>query len=673
VGTYSRVARSDRTHRAGWIEQVTASPNGDTFLPNSEHRYRQLFEQSPFSTQVFAPDGRAVAANAAWERLWGVHRQSLDGYNILEDPQLAAKGVMPLIQRAFAGEAVVTPPICYDPAETGKPGRVRQVRAHGYPVKDDAGTILEVVLVLEDISAQQEAEAALRESEERYRLLFEQANDAILVANDEGRYLDANHQAEALTGYSRNELLTMSLADLTPGEVSVRGQAMYQDFVRKGRMAGEYVIRRKDGSLVEVEFSVTRVAPGHYQSILRDVTARKQAERQLALYREIFAHAIDAVAVIDPQGRYLEQNDAHRAMVGYADEELRGCTPAIHLGEATFAAIADALGRTGTYRGDHTSRAKDGSTREIELVAFAVRDEGEQLVCYVGIKRDISDQKRFFHMERQARREAEEAIRLRDEFLGVAAHELKTPMTSLRVLSQLMLRHLAREGAPEPNRVVRTMRAVDEQTAKLSRLVNQLLDIVRLEAGKLSLEREVVDVARLVREVAASVQNTTEQHTIVVDAPSRLQARLDPLRVEQVLMNLLDNAVKYSSNGDISVEVTAQVAAATWNGNGNSQPEGGDAVLLQSTPTRGSGHALGADARHQVVQISIRDHGAGIPPEHRDKIFDRFYRAHTVSHASGIGLGLHICKEIVELHGGRIEAQFPEGGGTRFLVSLPAG
>ena len=128
----------------------------------SVRRYRALMEQSPLSTQVFAPDGRALAANHAWERLWGTTRDQLAGYNVRHDRQLVAKGIMPYVERAFAGEAVEIPPVVYDPAETGRPGRPRWVRAHMYPVKDDAGAILEVVLVLEDVTAETEAQQALR-------------------------------------------------------------------------------------------------------------------------------------------------------------------------------------------------------------------------------------------------------------------------------------------------------------------------------------------------------------------------------------------------------------------------------------------------------------------------------------------------------------------------------
>lgn len=892
----------------------------------SELRYRTLIEQSPLSTQVFAPDGTALAANAAWERLWGTSRNELPGYNILHDRQLVDKGVMPYIKRAFAGEAVEIPPIRYDPEETGKPGRSRWVRAHCFPLKDEAGTMLEVILVLEDVTAQQENEQALRESEERYRVLFEEANDAILVADDEGRYLDANRQAEVLTGYSREELRMLRLSDLTPETVSDGGHRHYQEFVLRGRMSGEYTIRRKDGATVEVEFSATRVAPGRYQSILRDVTARKRADRQLALYREIFANAADAIAVIDPQGYYLEQNAAHRFLVGYSDEELRGCTPAIHFGEEAFATIADTLTRLGHYRGEHTSRAKGGVERQIELVAFAVRDEAGQPVCFVGIKRDVSERtqtqaalreseeryrvlvehspeaiavhqqgvlvyvnpagarlvgaaspdelvgrsilefvhpdyrslvvqrmrqvqtgrelatpaherflrldgtpidvevlaipttyegvpasqvivrditeqrraaermarlqavtaalssavtpaevarvfideafptvgaeggivvmldestgefemigaasypeealaawRRFsmdapvpvadavrerqpvllesaeeassrygsisalaasraigaiaalplvvedrvigamslrfvgprtftegdqafldalahqcaqaldralvYEVERQTRRAAEEATRLRDEFLSVAAHELKTPMTSLRGYAQVALRRLEREGTLDRERLERTLGAVDAQTAKLSRLVNQLLDISRLQAGRLTLDLETIDVLQLVRSVVEAAQSSTERHTIAVHASPVVQARIDPLRIEQVLINLLDNAIKYSSGGEITVDVAV--------------PNAPDASSFT---------------------ISVRDRGEGIAPEVRSQIFDRFYRAHTESHASGMGLGLYISRQIVELHGGHIEAEFPEDGGTRFVVTLP--
>jgi signal transduction histidine kinase len=245
------------------------------------------------------------------------------------------------------------------------------------------------------------------------------------------------------------------------------------------------------------------------------------------------------------------------------------------------------------------------------------------------------DRAGLYEAERQAHAQAAAAVQARDEFLAIAAHELKTPVTSLRGFAQLLLRLTHREhhiGAP-PVRLA--LQHIDEQSHKLHALVVQLLDLSRIEAGRLSLEKADVDLVELVEGVVTAAQAQASTHALVVDAPRPARACVDPLRIEQVLVNLVHNAIKFSPNGGLI-----------------------DLSVLQSEGT---------------VQVVVRDRGLGIPPEHRAHLFDRFYQAHAQSHRSGMGLGLHISRHIVELHGGSITPGFPADGGVCFVVALPTG
>jgi PAS domain S-box-containing protein len=235
-------------------------------------------------------------------------------------------------------------------------------------------------------------------------------------------------------------------------------------------------------------------------------------------------------------------------------------------------------------------------------------------------------------------REARAAVSIRDEFLSVAAHELKTPMTSLRGYAQLLGREFDRGNGVDPARARRAADTIQVQSDKLARLVAQLLDVSRLQSGKLAVERHPSDLAELMHEVVAAARPTLKQHTLVADLPVELWVSIDPLRIEQVATNLIDNAIKYSpEGGPIEVGLTCDVQAG-W------------------------------------AQIVVRDHGVGVPPEHRAHIFDRFYQAHASSpltSMAGMGLGLYISRQIIELHQGSITAEFPKDGGTRFVVLLP--
>jgi signal transduction histidine kinase len=227
--------------------------------------------------------------------------------------------------------------------------------------------------------------------------------------------------------------------------------------------------------------------------------------------------------------------------------------------------------------------------------------------------------------------EAQRATRLRDEFLSVAAHELKTPVTSLRGYAQL----LQREGAMSRSGLLtKGLHTIELQTARLTELTAKLLDVSRIDAGKLQLEMRTTDLSLLVRDAVLEAQHNNDEHALRVTTCGPCQVSVDPVRIEQVITNLLGNAIKYSPNGG-TIEVALE--------------------------------RVGSDAVH----LEIRDHGVGIPPERRDRLFERLYQAHGDGYLSGLGLGLFISKQIVELHGGAIEAQFPVDGGTRMIVTLP--
>jgi signal transduction histidine kinase len=233
--------------------------------------------------------------------------------------------------------------------------------------------------------------------------------------------------------------------------------------------------------------------------------------------------------------------------------------------------------------------------------------------------------------------EAEAAVRLRDEFLGVAAHELRTPLTSLRGYAQLLISQVDRNGAVDPAKLARSLRTIDRQSAKLCELIDQLLDLSRLQARSLALERGAFDLSELAREVAAALQPLTPGYTLVVQAARPVPIVADRLRVEQVLVNLINNAARHAGVGDrIDVEVAG--------------------------PGRDGGSAT----------IAVRDYGVGIPVEHRDRVFERFFQIGPEAKAGGLGLGLYITRQIVELHGGRVQVECPPDGGTRFVVALPA-
>jgi signal transduction histidine kinase len=260
-------------------------------------------------------------------------------------------------------------------------------------------------------------------------------------------------------------------------------------------------------------------------------------------------------------------------------------------------------------------------------------------LVYVSLQRTL----RLMAREQAARADLERAVQIRGEFLAVASHELRTPVASLRGYAQLLLRQCARPGGPDPAMLRRGLDTIERQSDKLTRLVAQLLDVSRLQAGTLILERQPTDLTHLAGTVVASMQGLTASPAspLVLHAAEAVWAVVDPLRLEQVLVNLLDNAIKYGvAEGPIEMEVTREAGA------------GGQ----------------------ETVRLSVRDRALPIPVEEREHVFERFRQLGGSRHVGGMGLGLYVSRQIVEAHGGTIAVEAPAdaAGGNRFVITLPA-
>jgi signal transduction histidine kinase len=233
-------------------------------------------------------------------------------------------------------------------------------------------------------------------------------------------------------------------------------------------------------------------------------------------------------------------------------------------------------------------------------------------------------------------REVKRAVRERDAFLAVASHELRTPVTSIKAIAELLIRQIESKKALSPEKLERIAKFLNEQSDRLARLVNQLLDVTQIDLGALKLVLKDTDVAALVRN---SVDVAILKHpnvTFNLNASGPIQATVDPIRLEQVIVNLIDNAVRHSPE---SRRVEIEVSAVD---------EG------------------------KKFRVSVRDFGKGIPEDQRDQLFERFDRATRTEYSSGLGLGLYLCKQIMNMHEGQIRVEFPSDGGTKFVITAPS-
>ena len=392
---------------------ITERKQMEEAIRESKERYRTLVELSPSGVFVFC-EGRTVYVNQTGTLLMGAR----DPQEILDRSTFEFihpdyhRDVRENVARLLGGGVSI------HSAE-----RV-YVRMDGttIPVQVEAGRITwngkpAILGLFSDITERKGAEEALanlnvtlerqvgertdalRRSEERFRQFFDYAPNATCLKDCSGRYLYTNRRFDEVFGLSSGMALRKTDGELFPSEQAALFRAQDRQVIESGQgQEFEEVTEQQDGlhTSIVVKFPVTD-ASGQLSaigSIATDITERKRTQEQLRLYQEIFTHSIDGIAVLDLQGRYLQQNGTHEEIHGYSTEELSGRTPAIHLGEETFARVGRILATTGSYRGEVESRTKSGAVLIVDLTAFTVRDAKGHPICYVGITRDITERNR---------------------------------------------------------------------------------------------------------------------------------------------------------------------------------------------------------------------------------------------------------------------------------------
>ena len=330
-------------------------------------------------------------------------------------------------------------------------------------------------------------------------------------------------------------------------------------------------------------------------------------------------------------GRIEDANDTFLSLLGYTRQDLAAGTLDLRM-IASLEPFRSELHRPGpTSVYERTCERRDG-TKVPVLVGVAFLDESDDEV--VGFVLDLTAQKRV-ESQRTQLHDSQEELRLRDLFNSIASHELKTPLTALLLGLQLLHRRLEKE-APKSSSLRTQAERCESAATRMGDLIHALLDVAQIHRGQLTLNVRELDIVEAVRRIAKglAVGRDGGMHRIAVHADGPVTAQLDPLRFEQIVTNLISNAVKYGAGKPIEVRI-------------------------------------GRDRAADVAHLEVIDRGPGIDPAMKEKIFEPFQRATTTEPIPGLGLGLYVVKLIVESHGGRIAVDTDLGHGSRFIVDLP--
>ncbi|HZU99165.1 MAG TPA: PAS domain-containing sensor histidine kinase [Planctomycetota bacterium] len=489
--------------------------------------------------------------------------------------------------------------------------------------------------------------AETKDAADSLRLLMESVKDyAIYLLDSIGHVMTWNMGAERLYGYKGDEILGKHFSTFYPEE-KVREGWPDQELrlvVRDGRFEDEGWRIRKDGSRFLANVVITALFDRDgtlrgFGKVTRDVTERfTSAERALVESEARFRALADNIAQLawmaDTTGNLFWYNKRWFDYTGTTLDEMQGwgwkrVQHPEHL-ERVVGKWTRALADGRPWEDTFPLRAKEGTYRWFLSRAVPIHDEAGKVKLWFGTNTDVTD-------ELETQETLRRAVHARDVFLSIASHELRTPLTPLSLQIQSLLRLAERSGSDLPTvKVKDKLVKATQQAAHLERLVANLLDVSRLGENRLRLEYEELDVATLVREIAERVRPEFEAagSPLTVVARDEVKGSWDRLRLDQVISNLLGNALKYGRGKPIEVEVR-----------------------------RLDGEVL----------VSVRDHGIGIAAEDQERIFGRFERAVSPESYGGFGLGLWIARQLVDAMGGKISVQSKPGQGATFTVAFPDG
>jgi len=666
--------------KAQWLKAINETEKAESATNQLTQQEKELTQVSLVASRtsnaviIMDNSGAIEWVNQGFERLTGYTLSDVEGKDnsFLHGPKTDTDAIDYVERHIKTGKGAQIDILNYT-----KSGQQYWAHVDLEPIYDVHGQLINYISIESDISDRIAAESALKKSEQLFKSIFNSASDAIIGVSDNNTIRFVNPSAEILLGYKPGELINQRLDILLPEASRTRHWKHMQDFaadkqVRLHMTNRRVHARKKDGSEFPIEVAIAKTQTDDgmlFTAIVRDISEQHEYEMKLQeaaskIESILAASSLISIIATDRQGLITVFNSGAERILGYkADEMIGKKTPEVfHLKEEIeqrCAELSQELGQTFSgfdafstmaLRGVSDQREwtyvhKDGSHIIVELSVTAVYNKHGEITGFLGISKDVTEsrlaEQRLKEETLRANKLAEEskqASLAKGQFLANMSHEIRTPLNGVLGMTQLL------QLTDLDNTQTDYINAIQNSGEMLLTTLNDILDYSKIEADKLCIEHEEFDLLEAVINTAILFNGLayTKGVEIIVNQPNDIPRNYvgDEIRIKQVLSNLINNAVKFTDDGHIFVNIFS--------------------------------HPVDKDRETHLIRVEVEDTGIGMSHESLETLFTEFSQIDnsTTRRYTGTGLGLTICKRLIELMGGEIHVTSNPGKGSRFWFEL---